>query len=1376
MRHSRLYSLMSTRLVFKSKLVGFCCVALLFFWFDLCSQNLKREIVSNYSALQGIQVNAIIQDKTGFLWIGTNEGLYRYDGYNFKLYEAKERAVGSSFILNLYLDSHDEVWAGTRGGLLKYSKMADKIVSFKHSEDSTSIGGTIINNVVEDSNNNIWIALSKGGLDLYNRQENIFYHFKKSDRNGMLSDDISDLHVDKNNQLWISTWRHGINKLDLSTFYRSFPSKPIFDTYAVPNLSKYGMTVNLIFEDPNTRELYLGSNDSGLLIFDKNKDLFVPLPIPKLNSTISCMQAFTSKKAWVATGNGTLQFNLETKKLDENPEVFVDIDGPIHSIFIDNQRTIWVGTLDGLSKYIEKKIVLYPIVDNDRLHLRNNVSCLYKQGQYLWVGSYSGGLLLKDETTGEVKRINPENKFLKYIWDIKPIGDNTLLVATSDGLVKLDIKNFSFRDHFPAEVFFNPTYQTSFTKRPGKYTWSSTWRSGLFRIDNETGAIEKYKKYSLTDDYIQSLCLDQKNQLWIGTIHTGIIRLSNLEGKVDSTLFSQRFLPPHQISHDRISSIYEDSSGKIWIGTEGGGLNIYDPVTRKIRWFLKGDRNMPSNVVKGIIEDSRGNLWVSFKNGISRYDSINGFTNYPTEDVAELADFNYKSAEKSDSGIYFGNRLGYKFFRTADLEQEEVTPNITITDLKVNNKSLLPGEKDEYGNVLARPVFLTPSISLNYRTANISIEFSSLDFKNPKNEMYAYKLESINSDWIYADAYNRHVTYSGLAPGAYEFRIKAVRKNTLDKAKERILTINIVPPFWQTLWFKGIAILSLVGLGYAVHWARLATLRRQKLKFEKLADDRIKVIEKNNIEIQEQATKLHEADKSKLIFFANISHEFRTPLMLIIGPLSKLLQNKKLESENETLTMIRRNAQRLLRLMDQIMDISRLDAGSLKVETEAGDITQFIKEIKSSFDYLADIKNVTFELKSNVGEFSCNFDHDKLEKVLYNLLSNAFKVTPPRGQVVLRMEVWHQDPASPKITIQITNTGKPIPKEELPNLFTRFYRTRNYTDGTGIGLSLTKSLVELQGGTIGVTSAEETGTTFFVTIPITQNANIDWRSRQKYQDGPDNMLPDQAAPSNVEESITKAASPEAATILILEDDDDMRYYIGQLLGSYHIIRSSNAESAIKLAYQHQPDLIISDMIMPGMDGYQFLRAIKGDPNVSHIPIILLTVRASVEARLQGLEEGADDYITKPFDEKILLVRVRNLIDKAKKMRERFWTDIQIKPKDVTITSLDEKFFQGLVDLVEANLADPEFGTDQICKELGVGRTLLYSKIKAITNLPVNEFIKTMRMKHAALFLTKGDMNVNEISALVGFVDRSHFSKSFTKHFGVSPTQYQKDAQ
>jgi signal transduction histidine kinase/DNA-binding response OmpR family regulator/ligand-binding sensor domain-containing protein len=1325
----------------------------------------------------GLQITDIKQDKTGFLWIGTIEGLYRYDGYNFKLYETDKKTIGSSIIQKIYVAKNDELWVCTNGGgLLNYNPRLDKLVQFIHDSTNTkSIGANNINNLVEDREGNLWIAFSRGGLDFYNKQESTFYHFLPSDKSGLLSDDLSDVLLEENNTLWISTWNDGVNSLDLNNARNKIPSQAKFKSYPVEKTFPKQSVLTFLYKDTLSGELYIGSNAGGLFKYSRTQDRFNLVDIPSLQEYYTYgMTPVGDHKVLLPTNHGILLMNLENQALEPVPSPLNEVLIQVYTVFIDNQKNTWVGTDRGLTKIVEKKIAHYKIDPTKNFAPINNILGLCKQGDYVWLGTYGGGLYLKNEKTAQIVRVNKNNEQLNYIWDIKRVG-NFLHVGTHMGLVTLDVSDLTLRQNFKEKTVKTLTHFTCFTKNTAGDTWVGTWNDGIFKIDNQTGEAKRVKLPHMDNHYVQAVLIDKKNQLWVGTRHSGMIRYSNLDGKVETKFYPAR-KPHDDVSSEFITALYEDDKGQIWIGTGEGGLNILDDKTEKITWIGKGERNLPSNTVKAITQDKEGHVWVSFKIGMSRYDPDNGFINFSQEDGLEFMEFNFNGAIRADSLLYFSNQSGYNSFRPEDLKFQATKPRVIITELKVNNKPFLPGVADEFGNLMTKPVYEAESVSLNYKASTISFEFSSLDYTHPMREVYAYKLDGISTDWTYTNASNRQVTYSNLSPGKYTFHVKVIRNDMTGNEGTRAIDIIIIPPFWQTTWFKVIAGMLLVGFVYTGHAIRLSSIRSQKIKFERLADERIKVIEKKNIEIQNQTVKLHEADKSKLNFFTNISHEFRTPLMLIIGPLNNLLETKP-NAENEKLMMIHRNAQRLLRLMDQIMDISKIDAGSLRLELREGDIVKFVQEIKKSFDYLSQLKKIQFEFQTKVQESVCLFDHDKIEKILYNLLSNAFKATPQYGSVSMEVEITEGDSITHRLLhIKIENTGIGISKEDLPNLFTRFYRTKNYADGTGIGLSLTKSLVELQGGTIEVVSEEKSGTTFHVTVPVGsqgvgKNDNIIEIKEQLLK-----IRPSEPLPATDESSvINRSADPNSRTILIVEDDEDMRRFISELLEeSYSVIRAGNGDAGLKLAYQFQPDLIISDMIMPVMDGYQFMRAIKSDTNVSHIPIILLSTRDTVDARLQGLEEGADDYITKPFNEKLLLARVKNLIEQRRSMKERFSTDINLKAKEITITSLDEKFMQKLVDVVELHISNPDFGSDLICQELGIGRSYLYSKVRAITDLSVNEFIKTMRLKRAAVLLLSGEQNVNEVSLNVGFMDRSHFSKSFTKQFGMSPAQYQKE--
>jgi signal transduction histidine kinase/ligand-binding sensor domain-containing protein/CheY-like chemotaxis protein len=1341
------------------------------------------EPVSDIETLSGIQVNDIKQDSLGFLWVATNEGLYRYDGYNLKLYEPNAYAIGSSIVRKIYFDKGGDMWAATRGGLLQFNKRRGQFSILKHNpKDSTSIHSNSINDIVEDNGGNLWLALSKGGIDRYNKKEKKFYHYLISDNTGLLSNDISALHFDSEKNLWASTWNDGVNKLDLKIPSNKIPKQAKFEAFdKVPR----GVTAQFVYEDTLTHDLYVGTADHGLLRLDKKSKKFNRLTVAGIEkSPLYGIVPFQDHKVWILTGHGVRILNMDNLTLEDCDHPICYYQATVYSVFKDNQNVTWMGSGAGLKKYVKRKVNHFKINETTQISPANNVITLCKQGQYLWLGTWGGGLYIKDELTDKIARVNEGNPMLESIWDLKLVDNKYLLVATGRGIVRLNVDEVSVRPTFEEFNFEEKIRAIALTKNESGDTWVGTWTQGLYRINVEKGEMTKYEKYSTESHFVQSIYLDKKSQLWIGTVHAGLIKLANIDGKVSSKVYLQ---DSSGLSSDFVSVIFEDKDERLWIGTGDGGVNILDLRTEEITWIMKGDRNLPSNTVRAIVQDNNNDIWISFKSGISKLDKNGVFINYSIEDGFENMEFNPNSVLKFEDMLYFGNYSGFNRFNPSDLIFQKDPPKVYITDFRIFDKSILPGEMYEGRKVLEGPINEQENVRLSYKIKNITFEFSALNFVNPKREIFAYKLEPFNEDWIYTNASNRQVSYSNLEPGDYVFKVKTSRNDDVTPTQGRMLKLHIIPPFWQTTWFIVLAGIVSITLLYLTHWVRLARLRAQKLKFENLANERVKVIEvKNhqlelkNIEIQKQAEQLHEADQSKINFFANISHEFRTPLMLIVGPIAKLIEGNE-PPENESLVMIHRNAKRLLRLIDQIMDFTKMEAGSLTLDRQEGDFIKFIKETAASFNYLAKVKRITYEFYSTEESCFFYFDHDKVEKIVYNLLSNAFKVTPPAGRISITLEMLHSnaDNFFSDFRIEIFNSGKGIPAEEQANLFTRFYRTKSYTDGTGIGLSLTKSLVELQGGSIEVSSEENQGTWFCVTIPLGKGSVYEQNAGagEMSTNGKFLLQPDiQPLQVNRENTISVGVgNPNAKTVLVLDDDEDMRFFIARLLQPvYNVHEASNGEEALKLAYQFQPDVIISDMMMPVMDGYQFLKAVKGDSNISHIPIILLTARASMDARLKGLEEGADDYITKPFNEKILLLRVKNLIDRMQQAREKFSTDINLEPKEITITSLDEKFIQDLLEVVEKNMSNPEFGADTICQELGVGRSYLYAKVKALTNLPVNEFVKTIRLKRAAVLLIKSQLHVNEVAYQVGFNDRYYFSRCFLKHFGTSPIQYQKD--
>jgi ligand-binding sensor domain-containing protein len=587
------------------------------------------EPISDIETLSGIQVNDIKQDSLGFLWVATNEGLYRYDGYNLKLYEPNAYAIGSSIVRKIYFDKGGEMWAATRGGLLRFNKQRGQFSILKHNpKDSTSIHSNSINDLIEDNEGNLWLALSKGGIDRYNKKEKKFYHYLTADNTGLLSDDISALLFDSEKNLWASTWNHGLNKLDLNIPSNKTPKEAKFEAF---DKMPRGVTVLCVYEDKLTYDVYLGTADHGLLRFDKKSKEFDRPTVKGLEKTsVYGIVPFQDHKVWVLTPHGARTLNMDNFTLEDCDHPICHYQATVYCVFKDNQDVTWMGSGAGLKKYVKRKVNHFKIDENAETSRPNNVITLCKQGQYLWLGTWGGGLYIKDELTDKIERVNEENTLLESIWDLKLVDNKYLLIATGQGIVRLTVDDVSVRPTFEEFNFDKKLKAIALTKNETGDTWVGTWTQGLYRINVEKGEMTKYEKYSTEKHFVQSIYLDKKNRLWIGTVHAGLIRLSNIDGNVSSKVYVQ---DSSGLSSDFVSVIFEDKDARLWIGTGDGGVNILDLRTEEITWIMKGDRNLPSNTVRAIVQDNNNDIWISFKSGISKLDKNGVFINYSIEQI-----------------------------------------------------------------------------------------------------------------------------------------------------------------------------------------------------------------------------------------------------------------------------------------------------------------------------------------------------------------------------------------------------------------------------------------------------------------------------------------------------------------------------------------------------------------------------------------------------------------------------------------------------------------------------------------------------------------------------------------------------------------------
>jgi signal transduction histidine kinase/DNA-binding response OmpR family regulator len=877
---------------------------------------------------------------------------------------------------------------------------------------------------------------------------------------------------------------------------------------------------------------------------------------------------------------------------------------------------------------------------------------------------------------------------------------------------------------------------------------------------------------SLGSNNVRSLLVDRSGTLWVGTWADGLHQFDEQSGKF------KRFVHdagnPHSVANNFIRAIYEDCAGRLWIGTDGG-LDELDRATKQFKHYTEKD-GLPNNKIWGILEDDRGRLWLSTNNGISCFDpkasTNSAFKNYTVRDGLSHQEFNRGAYFKSNNGeMFFGGMNGVTAFHPDGIGDNPFVPPVVITACKRYNTDDAEGIA-----IVERGISARQEIKFSYKDNIISFEFAALNFRNSEQNQYAYKLEGYREQWIQLGAH-REATFTNLDPGEYVLRVKGSNNDGVWNEEGASLKIIITPPWWRTWWAYALYGVIFFGLLYGLR--RYETSRQQF---------------KHRAELEHvQAEKLHELNHLKSRFFANISHEFRTPLTLIMGQVEALHSDETAESKKAKLAMAARNAQKLLTLINQLLDLSKFEAGQMTLRASQQNIVPLLKHLTATFESWAAQKKIALQFETSQDDVPVRFERDKIEKVMYNLLSNALKFTPEGGKVSVQLAVLsdqlsvisHQLPvkklmADDCLLITIRDSGIGIPHDRLPYIFDRFYQvdssqTREY-EGTGIGLALVQELVQLHGGGISVESAVGFGTTFVISLPL---GNAHLKPEQMVVSEQLSVNSDQLSVTSEQLSVFSTAQPATSGqqpasssdfILIVEDNADMRAFIGESLqDGYRILQAANGEEGFVKAQEYLPDLIITDVMMPRVDGYEMTRRIRQDQVTCHIPIIMLTAKAAEEDKLEGLERGVDAYLTKPFNKKELQIRVRKLIELRRLLRQQTGTKAVLAPSKIEATSLDQQFLQRIQEIIEENLENEDFSVDDLAAKAGVGQRQLQRKLKALTDSSPQQCIRSMRLQRARQLLEQGAGTVSEIAFRLCYGTVAAFSEAFREEFGEPPS-------
>lgn len=1373
---------------------------LIFLWLYLSAiigygqdEDFRFEHITEQNGLSNNAITSIYQDSEGFMWIGTANGLNKYDGYNFTILRHDPNAPQHSLRHNQISDIHEDregrLWVTTSGGgFHEVDKYTGKVTRYEIMPRS-SFEWNYLMSIYEDQDENLWIC-GFGGLALFDREAEEFtlYPAPGEPTSGK-APAVFSIARDSANRIWAGT---------TSGLYQFHQATGEF-TYVEmdSSIDPQDFWCNYLYLDKE-EILWIGTDigvhgrkGEGLFRMDTKEDLpsFTRFnPGGLISNKIYWNGIYEDDQGymWVYGSEGLHRINKQTDQVlnfEYDPLKPTSLSHEnVYAVYQDSEGTYWIGTAHGINKASTSTGMFQtyqriPAHASD-IHDENAVSALLEDHTgTIWLG-YSGSaphgnprgslfqfdpntktiesLSIKDKNAGDLA----DNQVLSFLEDSK----KRLWVGTGTALNLLDRKTGDFR-HYDCEIpIWNMDEGAS-----GKIWIGGKTGMASFDPKNEKFIYYKYDPKDTTrlkHLFVFDILASYTGEIWAAT-EAGIARL-NSDTDVFTHLLPSETPSPKHLNDISVMTLYEDQEGIVWIGTRMGGLNRFDPSSNTFTHFTTRE-GLPSNTIFSIVGDDKGALWLGTNKGISHFTPEDrSFQNFDVSDglPSSFAGVGFFS---SSGKLLFGTDNGFVIFNPDSIQDNTTVPPVYITGFQV---------MDEERAVPAEPIELAHDENF------LSFDFVALNYDAPEKNQYAYMLEGVDKDWVYSDT-RRFASYTNLDPGEYTFRVKASNNDGIWNEEGSFLHITILPPWWQTSW--AYALYAILGLSF-LYSLRQYTVKRERLKHE-LSIQRM------------EAEKMHEVDQLKSRFFANISHEFRTPLTLLLGPLDKLMAEPAYAQERSLFSMMQRNAQRLLHLINQLLDLSRLEAGRMKADVKAGAIVPFLKSIGLSFTPLAERQQISYHFQYPNDHPVVYFDADKLEKIITNLLSNAFKFTPTGGCITFSAQLHAaeksittpvqkpQDAADLSLLeLKVEDSGVGMTEEQLAHVFHRFYQaddSQQGIEGSGIGLSLVRELVELYGGEVTATSKAGEGSCFTVKLPLWQASFAEIIvDQQTTANGKEQLLPSAASgyesngKSIDEDTPPDGAAPEEAPldgaplILIVEDNADVRAFIRENLQAvYQLMEAADGVQGYQQATEQIPDLILSDVMMPKMDGVELCAKLKADEKTAHIPVILLTAKASGGDKIEGLKTGADDYIIKPFKADELLVRIKNLIESRKKLREQFSREITLQPRSVKVSSADERFLLRLMEIMEEHMADFTFGVEALGKALGMSRVQLYRKLKALTNQSPGDFIRMMRLKRAAELLAQDSGSIAEVAYAVGFNDPSYFSKSFHKQYGQTPSEY-----
>lgn len=1309
--------------------------------------------------LSHTSITDINQDSQGFVWIATKYGLNRFDGIQFKKFFSSDNgpeSISSDYINVLFVDTKNKLWIGTSKGLSLYEgNDRFKNVYFKNKNSITSI--------CEDKKNNLWLG-TDNGLVYFETDKGTYTQIdlNLNGQNGSSSQMIDKVFMDSKGNLWvlflkgIACLEAGNNKFQHYSFNQETADDP-------RNSGKGDI------KEDNNGNIWVGSF-TGLWRFNAVKKSIEPFKARNNNgdniaiNEVRTIMTDSSNALWVGTYSGIFKINTKDNSFlhyihnNENP--YSLSQNSIYKIFKDFSDNIWVGTWQGAVNYLDKNFDSfqhYGMFSGLSYHVVSS----FAEDKYhnFWIGTERGGLNYFDAKSKRFTAFknNPNNPYSlsnDNIQDIVLDKQGNLYIAThGSGLDVYNTKSNNKFDHFKNNNKDNESissdWVTCLMLDSQNRLWVGTIKKGLNLFDQKT---KKFIRFN-TDNFSQTIyeiIEDNQQRIWIGTADG--VGLVDLKAK---TINNESLAILNNKISSLVTCIYQDKENNFWVATEGQGLFFLKSDFSETQQFTILD-GLASNSVVGMLPDKENNLWLSTLRGLSQFNlASNTFMNYDVSDGLQSNEFNYDAYYAAKNGeLLFGGMNGFNIFNPKDIGKNLYIPPVVITDFKIKGNSVAILKDNETN---------TSHVVINYDDIPFTLDFAALNYIQPKKNIFKYKLEGKDDQWHELGS-ERSLTFADANPGEYVFKLKAANNSGIWNNDEASIKITVLSPWWKT------------NLAYAVYLLLISLMIWLLYGFYKFRRNEREVLKAEKMEKE----KIQEISQLKLQFFTNVSHELRTPLTLILGSLEEMTKDvSKIPNEFKShFEILNRNSKNLLRQVSRLLDFRKNEVEKLKLNAGKGNIIHFLKESSLSFQEIATNRNIEYKFKNDRESVQLYYDRDKMEIIIFNLLSNAFKFTPDNGKITIKTNLIEDQHGNPvRFEFSVRDNGIGIPKEKASLIFNKFYQIepdikQNEIQGSGIGLALVKDLVDLHHGTIHINLENEKGAEFIVSILMGKDHLNEDEIIKNLKKGEDIESYNTKAKFNEESKNDLKHIEKSETILIVEDNNEIRNFIVNCFGNnYNLLEASDGLEGYELAIHRVPDLIISDIMMPEIDGITLCGKLKKDLRTSHIPIILLTARTSVIFKNNGFETGADDYITKPFTVSHLQLRVKNLLESRKKQQEYFIRNHKVLPEVINLTSRDDEFLRMAIALVEKNIDNSEFNSSIFGEIIGMSRSALYKKLKGLTGQSPTEFVRMIRIKRAAQLFLQNKFTISEVIYKVGFNDLKYFRTCFRNQYKMSPSEF-----